>query len=215
MPVSASGRVFRDGKSIITAVYLTTEIDATVAGTIGQYTDFSIQQFSAAGIEDDAELNELVGQHIDPSTRAVTAYTPTGADLRLLRRNRIDGLVREAMLSIPPVASGKETAANSAIHRFLRMIVSASRVDANMDDNTRFNHVEDAAKGGSLTGGMRAFFKALSVGTTSYTNGWTAAMADTVTELVTVDSSGNHTGTTATLPTNWHTAVDYDPIQAF
>ena len=212
MPVSGIGRIFHDSDGYITQVWLNSEITVAQANAMTPYVDMTVAQFTAAGVNDDAELNELLGKHITSATRAIADYVATGSELRGLRQGRIDALVRNGLGSILPVPAAKENAANELTHKYLRMVYAASRVDANMDDTTRFGHVEDAAKGGALNGGLPELFKRWATGSSTYVNGWTTALADTITEIVSVDASGNHMGTTATLPTNWHTSTAYDPV---
>ena len=212
MPVSANGRVFHDSDGYITQVWLDTEITVAQANAMTPFVDMTVAQWTAAGVNDDSELNDLLGKHITSATRAIADYVATGSELRGLRQGRINQLVRTGLGSILPVPAAKESASNELTHKYLRMVYAASRVDANMDDSTRFGHVEDAAKGGALSGGIPELFKRWATGSSSYVQGWTTAMADTITEIVSVDSSGNHMGTTATLPTNWHTDSAYDPV---
>ena len=216
MPVSASVyAMLGDGRRIV-GVALSTKYNATDAAAMtGTYYELSVTQATAASIDKDEDINDLVGRHVDASG-FVSTFTESVANQRSIRRGRINALIREGLTAIPPVAAGKDDAANSTIHKYLRMCYAASQVDANVEDETRFGWIEDAAKGGSLTGGIRAFFKALAIAepSSAYVTGWTTALADSITEVVTVDSSGNHTGTTASLPSGWATSRSYEPANA-
>ena len=216
MPVSADIYAFIDGNRRIVGVVLVSKISqAQAASAANGYATITPAQATTAGVDADADINDLVGRHVDTSG-AVTTYTSPAGELRTINRGVINGLIRVGLSAIPPVAAGKDDLANGLIHKYLRACYAASQVDANMDDATRFNWVEDAAKGGSLEGGIRAFFKSLAIAdpASSLVTGWQTALGDTITTLVTVSTLGQNLATTATLPSEWATSRSYEPANA-
>ena len=167
MPASNSAYVFHDDDDYIVGVSLTTEITSTQADGIPfDYLELTVAQLTAAGVNSDDDLNDLIGKEItDEDT--VTTYTPSPIVLRGRRRASIHGRIREIMLNVPSAAS-KDTSGINGIHFYAQMVYAAASVDANMDSDTIYDIIETAAKISYLDA-----YKNLSTSTTLY-NSWNA-----------------------------------------
>ena len=216
MPVSAPVYALLGANRRITGAVLSSKYSAAQAGqNVGGYQSVSVAQMTAAGVNEDADINGVIGRSVD-TNGDISNYSSPAAELRTIRRGRINALVRDGLGVIPPVAAGKDDLANGLIHKYLRAVYAAGQVDANVDDATRYNWIEDAGKGGSLDGGIRAFFKSLAIAdpTSQLVTGWQTALGDSITTLVTVATNGQNLATTATLPTGWATSHSYEPANA-
>ena len=192
--------------------YTQAEIDAlAVAGKTTRRT-ITDQQFAQYADTPNAALGLALS-----NAGVFTAYQPTSAVTRAQRRTLCHERIVEGM-DLPSLATGKERAAVEVYHDFLRQCYAAATVDANMDNQGRFDAVEDALKGGSFPGGLDAWFDNLVI-SDSLRTGWVTALGtgegDTLaTNLQTIAAGGTATATAATLPASWNAGETYEPIRA-
>ena len=139
---------------------------------------------------------------------AVSDYNRTGATLRTYRRNRIYDLIEQGLDAVPSTSAEADSDANGIIHKYLRMCYAAAGVDANMNSQSRFNEVENAAKGGDLKSGIREFFRRV-ITTPATRSAWNTALDNTASVLSSPDENGAVSAKTATLPSGWATNAQY------
>lgn len=148
MPASSNAYIFHTSDNLITAVYLTSEITSTEANAFPagiDYEELTVAQLTAAGVDSDDELNELLGKELDTTDNTVSAYTPSTVNQRASRRTHLYRHLVRAM-GRPVTLFAKDATEIDLLHKYATKIYACAQTDSNIDDLNKYSILEAGAK---------------------------------------------------------------------